>query len=228
MTLLIGCDFSSSPNRHKPIVIARGQLHANVVTLHALEPLASLDAFAHWLVREPDWIGGFDFPFGLPRALVQELGWPGDWLANIAHYAGMTRAQIRDVFAAYCARRPTGHKFAHRATDRRAGSSSSMKWVNPPVAYMLHAGVPRLIKAGVCVPGLHAGDRTDRDAGGVARRVALEAYPGLLACWRAKCSVAPVTRAMTAPGRHRSGVITGACCWTRFAPGARAWHCVCR
>jgi hypothetical protein len=47
-----------------------------------------------------------------------------------------------------------------------------MKWVNPPVAFMLHAGVPRLLAAGVSLPGLHAGDSS---------RVALEAYPGLLA-----------------------------------------------
>jgi hypothetical protein len=47
-----------------------------------------------------------------------------------------------------------------------------MKWVNPPVAFMLHAGVPRLLDAGVHLPSVHAGDET---------RVALEAYPGLLA-----------------------------------------------
>jgi hypothetical protein len=47
-----------------------------------------------------------------------------------------------------------------------------MKWVNPPVAYMLHAGVPRLVDAGVHLPTLHDGDVT---------RVALEGYPGLLA-----------------------------------------------
>ena len=47
-----------------------------------------------------------------------------------------------------------------------------MKWVNPPVAWMLHAGVPLLLDAGVHLPGLHEGDRS---------RVALEAYPGLLA-----------------------------------------------
>ena len=47
-----------------------------------------------------------------------------------------------------------------------------MKWVNPPVAFMLHAGVPRLIAAGVHLPALADGDRA---------RVALEAYPGLLA-----------------------------------------------
>jgi formimidoylglutamate deiminase len=29
-----------------------------------------------------------------------------------------------------------------------------MKWVNPPVAYMLHAGVPLLLDAGVHLPGV--------------------------------------------------------------------------
>ena len=34
-----------------------------------------------------------------------------------------------------------------------------MKWVNPPVAFMLHAGVTLLIDAGVHLPHLHPGDR---------------------------------------------------------------------
>lgn len=153
----------------------------DTVVLDALESLDSLDAFARWLVREPQWVGGFDFPFGLPRELVQEMGWPIDWVDNIRFFASLSRADIRDRFAAFCARRPVGGKFAHRATDRRAGSSPSMKWVNPPVAYMLHAGVPALIEAGVCLPGLHGGNQGDVDTSGRPLRVALEAYPGLLA-----------------------------------------------
>jgi hypothetical protein len=46
---------------------------------------------------------------------------------------------------------------------------------------MLHAGVPLLIESGVAIAGLHAGDPADVDARGCPRRVALEAYPGLLA-----------------------------------------------
>ena len=57
----------------------------------------------------------------------------------------LTRAEIRETFAAFCAARPVGGKFAHRATDAPACSSPSMKWVNPPVAFMLHAGVPPLL-----------------------------------------------------------------------------------
>ena len=168
----MGCDFSSSPSRRKPIVLALGRCQAGVVRLQGLQALDSLDAFAAWLAQPQAWVGGFDLPFGLPRALVQALGWPQDWAACMAHYRRLDRATIREHFKAFCDARPLGQKFAHRATDGPAGSSPSMKWVNPPVAYMLHAGVPRLIDAGVHFPGLHAGD---------PERVALEAYPGLLA-----------------------------------------------
>ena len=96
-------------------------------------------------------------------------------------YASLPRQEVRARFAAFCAARPVGGKFAHRLTDRPAGSSPSMKWVNPPVAYMAHAGVPLLLDAGVYLPGLHQGDLANRTADGAARRVAVEAYPGLLA-----------------------------------------------
>ena len=169
---LVGCDFSSSPTRRKPIVLALGERRGARVQLTALVRLETLSAFAQWLAQPGDWVGGFDLPFGLPRELVRTLGWPTDWLACMQHYRSLSRAQIRDQFAAFCDARPAGGKFAHRATDGPAGSSPSMKWVNPPVAYMLHAGLPLLLDAGVHMPGLHAGD---------VRRVALEAYPGLLA-----------------------------------------------
>lgn len=170
--LLVGCDFSSSPSRGKPIVLALGALQGGSVVLQDLQPLDTLAAFGRWLAAPRAWVGGFDLPFGLPRELLTGLGWPLEWASSIAHYRGLTRAQVRETFAAFCAARPAGAKLAHRATDRPAGSSPSMKWVNPPVAYMLHAGVPLLLEAGVHLPGLHAGD---------PRRVALEAYPGLLA-----------------------------------------------
>jgi hypothetical protein len=178
---LIGCDFSSSPGKHKQIVIARGQLTSDGVRLDGLERLHSLGEFARWLAQPGDWVGGFDLPFGLPRELVQFLHWPTDWEACIRHYAALTRPQIRALFADFCDRRPAGGKFAHRATDKPAGSSPSMKWVNPPVAYMLHAGVPLLLDAGIHMPGLHPGDPDDLGTDKRPRRVALEAYPGLLA-----------------------------------------------
>ena len=172
--MLLGCDFSSSPTRRKPIVVAWGTVQSGRVQLQSLERLESLEAFSDLLVRDRSWVGGFDLPFGLPRPLLEALGWPLQWDACIRHYVALSRAEIRACFAAFCQARPVGSKFAHRATDRPAMSSPSMKWVNPPVAYMLHTGVPRLLEAGVYLPGLQA-PRPD------APRVALEAYPGLLA-----------------------------------------------
>jgi hypothetical protein len=174
---LAGCDFSSSPSRRKPIVFATGHLQRDRVQLTQLEQVESLDGFSHWLAQDRAWLCAFDLPFGLPRELVITLGWPEQWSDCMHHYASLTRPEIRSSFAAFCNARPVGKKFAHRLTDIPAGSSSSMKWVNPPVAYMLHAGVPRLMAAGVQLPGLGA-PTLEATA---SSRIAVEGYPGLLA-----------------------------------------------
>jgi hypothetical protein len=184
--ILIGCDFSSSPTPRKPIVVAFGHAKAGRVQLQSLLRFDTLAAFADWLKQPQAWVGGFDLPFGLPRELVETLGWPSDWLACMQHYAALSRAEIRDTFKAFCDARPVGGKFAHRATDTPAGSSPSMKWVNPPVAFMLHAGVPLLIEAGVTLPGVYTPAALSDAASSSSEatlptRIALEAYPGLLA-----------------------------------------------
>lgn len=181
---VFGIDFTSAPRRAKPIRIAGGLRHGAVVRLNKLVALHSLDEFADWLATPGPWVGGFDLPFGLPRELIEHLDWPTDYRELIAHYASLSRESIRARFAAFCDARPAGSKFAHRACDGPAGSSPSMKWVNPPVAWMLHAGVPRLLAAGVQMPGHLPGHQAGHLAGHLAgddARIALEAYPGLLA-----------------------------------------------
>jgi hypothetical protein len=175
--MLVGCDFSSSPTKRKPIVVALGSLKQGRVQLQELLRFETLDAWAQWIAKPADWVGGFDLPFGLPRELVETLKWPTDWLACMGHYASLSRDDIRQQFKAFCNARPVGHKFAHRQTDGPAGSSPSMKWVNPPVAFMMHAGVPRLIAAGVTLPGMYAPPPVTSGF----KRIGLEAYPGLLA-----------------------------------------------
>jgi hypothetical protein len=171
--LLLGVDFSSSPSRRKTIVIAFGVATGDEVLPTRIEHHTSLESFGLALQRPGPWLGAFDLPFGLPRELVEQLGWPLAWRNLVDHFASLPRPAIRDLFAAFCAARPAGAKFAHRECDRPAGSSPAMKWVNPPVAWMLHAGVPLLIAAGLRIPHL----RDDGDAS----RIAVEAYPGLLA-----------------------------------------------
>ncbi|MFM2052268.1 MAG: hypothetical protein RL456_305 [Pseudomonadota bacterium] len=169
---LIGVDFTSRPTRAKPITVAEGRREGGVVRLDALRELPDMGAFDA-LLREPGpWLGGFDLPFGLPRELVDTLGWPATTGGLADHLRAHDRPALRAAFVAFCASRPAGSKFAHRAADLRAGSSPSMKWVQPPVAWMMHAGLPAIVGAGCHLPGLHDGD---------PGRVALEAYPGLLA-----------------------------------------------
>lgn len=172
MLLLAGIDFTSRPTRRKPITVALGALERGVLRLARVESHENFDGLAAWLRTPGPWLAACDFPFGLPRELVETLGWAREWLPLMRHYTSLTREEIRDTFAAFCDARSVGSKFAHRVCDGPAGSSPSMKWVNPPVAYMMHAGVPLLLDAGVHLPGLHAGDE---------QRVAIEGYPGLLA-----------------------------------------------
>lgn len=172
MMQLHGIDFTSAPSRSKAITIASGVLRDNSFTLQSLTALHDFTAFDAWLRLPGPWLGVFDLPFSLPRELIETLGWPTDWALLLDHYQHLSRAEVRLTFKAFCDARAVGNKFVHRASDGPAGASSSMKWVNPPVAYMLHAGVPRLRAAGVTVHGMQAGDPA---------RIALEGYPGMVA-----------------------------------------------
>ena len=168
---IYGVDFTCAPRAAKPITVAAARLRKTVLQLERLERLESFAQFEALLARPGPWIGGFDFPFSLPRELVRDLGWPAEWPALVAHCSAFDRPQFRAVLDAYRNTRQPGSRYAHRATDTPAGSSSPMKLVNPPVALMFHEGARRVLASGAYVPALNNGD---------AKRVALEAYPGLL------------------------------------------------
>ena len=72
----------------------------------------------------------------------------------------------------YRIRQPDGQKEHKRMTDMLAGSLSPQKLHGTPVAKMFFQGAPRLLNAGVDVPGLQAGD---------PNRIVVEAYPGAVA-----------------------------------------------
>ncbi len=157
-------------------MVAFGAYQRGSVTLERLVFHPTLPSFLEFLktptLNPVPCVGGFDLPFGLPRAWVESMNWPQSWPECMDLYASHSREELRQFFKAFCDSRPAGAKFAHRATDVPAGSSPSMKWVNPPVAWMMHAGVPLLREAQWSFPGMQLGN---------SLRVALEAYPGLLA-----------------------------------------------
>jgi Protein of unknown function (DUF429) len=85
---VLGVDFTCAPSPRKPITVAWGQRQGAVVKLLALEAINSLEGFSSLLARTDGhaaqgWIGGFDFPFGLPRVFVDALAQlpPSGWLA---------------------------------------------------------------------------------------------------------------------------------------------------
>lgn len=172
MLKLLGIDFTSAPRRAKPITVACGHLDGARVVLDCFERCADWPSFEALLARPGPWLGAFDFPFGLPRAAVVDLGWPQTWAALVRHCTALGKPAFRTALDTYRESRPAGRRYAHRATDLPARSHSPLKLVNPPVGLMFLEGAPRLLAAVVHVPGMHDGD---------AQRVAIEAYPGLLA-----------------------------------------------
>jgi hypothetical protein len=190
---LHGVDFTSAPRKAKPITLASGRMHDDVLVLERLQTFHDFDSFSEWLAQPGPWVGGFDFPFSLPRELTEQLGWPTTWPELIRHYASLSRDTIRETFKVVCNARPVGSKFLHRAADLIAQSSSSMKWVNPPVAYMLHAGAPLLLNADLTIPLMHQGD---------PNRIALEAYPGMIARSITRESYKNDSKALQTPERR--------------------------
>jgi hypothetical protein len=174
---LIGVDFTSAPSTRKPITVARGSLLQGRLRLQRLDSCPNFTAFEAVLAEPGPWTGAFDFPFGLPRAFVDDLDLGGDCAAVSAavHRRCPARMDLRRLVDAWSAGRAPGQRLPHRRTDRSPGgvsSTSPLQTRYVPVGFMYFEGLSRLLAAGVELPGLCPGDP--------ARR-ALEGYPALLA-----------------------------------------------
>ncbi len=169
---ILGVDFTSAPGPRKAITVAHAELDGARLTFSAIDRLTSFAEFEALLRMPGPWVGGFDFPFGLPRELVVTLGWPEAWTDMVRHVQALGKDAFKDALNAVRESRPMGSRYIARRGDAAAGSSSPMKLVNPPVGLMFFEGAPRLLAAGVCVLPCALSDDS---------RVALEAYPGYLA-----------------------------------------------
>ncbi len=202
---VLGVDFTSAPKRAKPITVAVGQLmsvHEPVYELHTVRDVESFDAFEAFLREPGPWLAGFDLPFSQPRTLIAHEGWPNTWVEFVAFYCSRPREQLRDTFRRWCNARPPGDKFAWRKADRPAGSSPAMRWANPPVAWMTHAGIGRMIDAGLVFPAhAHPPRAMHRRPESGKTRIALEAYPGFTARKVCRGSYKSDVAAMQTPAR---------------------------
>lgn len=168
---IVGVDFTSAPKRDKRITVATGA-HADVLSMEGLLEFSDWPAYEQWLGAKDEWIGGFDFPFGLPRQFVESQGWSGSWPHMVsACVSGGKERFVAEGMRAFKAARIKADK--HRATDLLADSHSPLKTnTNPPVGRMFYEGAWRLLSCGIHIPILN-------ETG--AKKIAVEAYPGLLA-----------------------------------------------
>lgn len=174
---LWGVDFSSAPNRRKPITLARGHRVGAVLRLDRLDEIQSLCAFEAVLAEPGPWFAAFDFPFGLPRTFADALALGDnthDVLRELQRRCA-TRMDFRALVDAWGNGRPAGQRLVHRRTDTAlpgVSSTSPLQTRYVPVGFMYFEGLSRLLDAGVHLPRLHRGDPL---------RHAVEGYPGLLA-----------------------------------------------
>jgi len=130
----------------------------------------------------------------------------------VVWYCRQPRERLRERFRAWCDARPAGDKFAWRKADKPAGSSPAMRWTNPPVAWMMHAGIGRMLAAGLSFPAHHHPPRARRlRPGSGTARIALEAYPGFTARQLCRGSYKSDTKSQQTPERaaNRRRIIRG-------------------
>ena len=174
---MLGVDFSCNPSRRKPITVARGRVAGGRLVVESLDALPRLAEFDALLGTPGPWLGGFDLPFGLPRAFVDAHAFGASAAEVIAAVRGRcaTRMEWRALIDAWGNTQPRGARLLHRRTDTASpvASTSPMQTRYVPVGLMYYEGMARLIAAGVSLPAQrHSGD---------PQRVALEAYPRRLA-----------------------------------------------
>lgn len=169
---IYGLDFTSAPRLRKPITYAQCRLDEDSLFLEKLGCLTSFAEFETFLHQSGPWIAGMDFPFGQPRTLIENIGWPQTWQGYVNLVSGMTRFQFITMLTDYCKDREQGDKHHLRRTDRLTHARSPMMLYRVPVGKMFFEGAPRLLNSGVSIQPCHV--RNDP-------RVLVEAYPALVA-----------------------------------------------
>jgi hypothetical protein len=190
---IYGIDFTSAPSPKKAITFAQCKLEGDCLSLEYLGRLTSFAAFEEFLRQPGPWLAGIDFPFGQPRKLIENLGWPQTREGYVGHVASMTKSQFVGTLANYCSARAKGDKHHLRLTDKLAHSRSPMMMYRVPVAKMFFEGAPRLLNSGASILPCYPRDDS---------RLVVEAYPALVARrWIGKRSYKNDTLKQQTPAR---------------------------
>lgn len=170
--IIYGLDFTSAPKRQKPITCARCLLTNGLLCVQDFANFISFDQLEEFLQTSGPWIAGFDFPFGQPRKLIVNLGWPLSWDGYIKLVGNMTKEEFVQTLTQYRKQRPKGDKHHMRLIDKKARSCSPMMLYGVPVGKMFFEGAPILLRSGLCILPNHPMD---------CDRIIVEAFPALVA-----------------------------------------------
>ena len=169
---IFGVDFTSVPSSRKAITCVQCRLDEDGLSLESSVSTRSFDEFENFLQQPGPWVAGMDFPFGQPRKLIENMGWPQTWEGYVHHLSPLTKKDFDALLKTYRDARPSGDKQHLRRTDEIASSKSPMMMYGVPVGKMFLEGTRRLLDAGVSV--FPCRERNDP-------RVVVEAYPALVA-----------------------------------------------
>lgn len=167
-----GLDFTSAPSRRKSITCADCTLENGFLHLNELKHMETFEKFDEFLAIGTEWIAGMDFPFGQPRKLISNMGWPLSWKDYVGVIDKMGKQKFEYTLKEYRQPRLKGDKHHFRDTDMIAKSCSPMMLFGVPVGKMFFQGAPRLLKSGVSVLPCHKNG---------SKKIVVEAYPKLVA-----------------------------------------------
>lgn len=202
---LYGVDFTSAPTKRKPITCVTCELDGTRLQVQSCRAFPTFAEFEAFLQRPGPWLAALDFPFGQPRKLITNLGWPGAWEDYIQLVASMDKATFEATIATYRQSRSVGDKLHLRNVDTLAGAISPMMLHRVPVGKMFFVGVPRLLASGVSVLPCHPTPNN---------RIVLEGYPSLVARkWLGRRSYKSDERSKQTPAQEeaRRTLLTALC-----------------
>ncbi len=171
---ILGIDFTSSPKKSKPLVVAVCSLQrGGILILKEIKQFTTFKELEELLKEKGPWIAGFDFPFGQPQSLLESLKLPTDWPKYVKEISSWKTGQLESRIKKFKARKKQGQKEPLRITDSLAGAQSPLKLVRAPLLKMFLEGAPRLLNSGISVVPCRVRPKENR--------YAVEAYPALIA-----------------------------------------------
>jgi hypothetical protein len=169
---IYGVDFTSAPNRKKPITCAVCELQESHLKVQDCLNLVDFSEFETFLGSDGPWLAALDFPFGQPYELISHLHWPEKWEDYVQMIISMGKKQFEETLKHYGEGRLIGDKLHLRETDVLVGARSPMMLYRVPVGKMFFEGATRLLKANVSVLPCHPT---------ADNRFVVEGYPALVA-----------------------------------------------